>query len=203
LPEGDSTSLSHFTYKFPRYQLNAEIEGSVSSNIAFLAGFNLSKVEGKEYFGGHIGTAIYSFSGSNVLRFDIGAKFQKMNSDLVYSNTTERWMRSDLIEIIKTNKNSNYANLYTGVTFNGNNKDAFANFFFSYMLLYQTFFNYEGTIFSEGFNLTEHIHSISLGLFKNINTSGRVILGARVTHYSFEFYDSTPFDLFLQYDFIL
>lgn len=203
LPDGDTTSFSHFSYNVPRYQLNAEIEAILGNHFAFVAGASFGKVESKEYLGGHLGVVAFSISPTNTFRFDIGAKFQKIESEIVYTNTVNRWLQEDLVEVVKTNSKTNYTNLYAGVTLHGNKKDVFANVFFSYLLSYQTFFDYEGNIFTKGFKLMESVHSVSVGLFKNVNNFGRIILGARITHYSFDFGETSPFDMFLQYDFFL
>lgn len=204
LSENDSTSFSHFTFKIPKYQFNGEAEITIDDHVAFLGGLSLGKIVGQEYLETHLGAAFFSVYEKNSIRFDVGAKHQKLNYKLTYGTYVKHFMSNEeLLEIVEVNSSSENVNLYLGFTVNRNNNEDFANFFLSYLLSYQTYFDHKGDASTSGFKLNGAMHTISLGLFKNIESFGRILIGARKMLMSFEFGYTAPFDLFLQYDFSL
>ncbi len=203
IPEGDSTSFSHFAFDVPRFQFNGEVEFSFGDHVAFLSGLSFAKINGKEFLGTHLGISFFRIGKINTIRFDIGAKFQKLNYRLIYAKTYENIFSEDRVRVYNVNSSGNYRNLFLGFTINGNNKEAFLNYFLSYMLAYQTFFDFPSNSLNPGYDLNSAFHSLSFGVFKNIDHLGKLIFGARITNYQFDFGEVSPFDLFLQYDFSL
>lgn len=202
IPSDDSTSFSHFTYNIPQFQFNGEAEFVITDHIAFLGGISYGKVDGREYLGTHIGAALFNISKENTFRFDIGAKYQQLRYNLVYSaSSNEIFEHSKFLGIYNVKSSERYTNLYVGFTLNTHKKDAFVNIFISYLLSYQTFFDHNTTNDKPAIDLMESVHSISFGGYKNINNFGRILLGARLTNLNFEFGSTNPFDLFLQLDF--
>jgi hypothetical protein len=202
--ENDSTSFSHFSFKIPKYQFNGEAEIGLNDHLGFIAGLSLGKVGDQEYIGTHLGAALYSVYENNSIRFDIGAKHQKLSYKLTYGTYVTHFMSNEeLLKIVEVNSKGEFTNLYLGYTVNRNNDGVFANIFFSYLFSYQTYFDYRGDANTSGFKFNDSMHTVTLGLFKNISGFGRVLIGARKTLMSFEFGQTAPFDLFLQYDFSL
>lgn len=203
----------NFLWITPKWQTQVELDLPLSNHFALSGGFSYAAIEGQDFWGYQLGMGIFGEGNSFGWRLDSRLNFQETHfqATLVRAEdiplTGDRTRRVMFFDYQKKDSYSNGAFLFT---LNSRRPDWPLNLFLNYTLGSQTLFDARTEIIlfhlnrdAADFKYTETYHSVALGVYKNIHSGGRFLLGMRITHYTDENSRLTIPNAFLQYDLTL
>lgn len=205
--EGDN-----FRWTLPSYQGMLDFDLAVANNISLNGGIGLSEINGNLFWSKSLGLGFFAQGKNFAWRFDTGIKFNEMETDVDYvlmeddndffPGTTRR------VYFLNKEEKKEQHNMFFSFTINSAGYDWPINYFFSYNLSWQTFYDFKGSSVPgietmEDVYYSESYHSLSAGIYKTILDMGRIIAGGRISAYTDEEGQIFIPDFFIQYDILL
>jgi len=209
-------SGNNFHWKVPELQANFEIEVNVTSNFSVYGGTTFASVDQVDLNNFNFGLGFFREENDWAIRFDLSAAYYNSRTDFEYVRVEDKPFTEDAtrrVYFFDESITEKFFDLNFGLTVNTRNPDWIINGFLNYNFGQHSLFDYETTPVtfydwlksSEGkrFELEEIYHTLSLGLYKEIESLGSLIGGVRFTKFTDAEGKLFHPNYFLQFDFHL
>ncbi len=204
--EGDN-----FHWRLPEFQTNFELEYNFFSNAAIYGGASYARSVGYDLYGYNFGIGFFREENNWAIRFDIAGTINDMIAEVEYIRVENKPLTDNntrKVYLFDQFSKEKYLNMNLGLTINTRNSDWFVNGFLSYTLGWQNFYDIKTKPVTIGdflqpddLSYDDSYHSIAIGLYKEIDTIGKLIAGARFTKYTDLKGRLFIPDYFIQFDF--
>lgn len=203
---------NNFHWILPDFESHVEMEYNISSHVSFYGGVAFAESKELSFLNYNFGGGFFREEENWAIRLDIASAFEEMIADAEYilvENVKLNDDNSRKVYFFNTRSKHTYLNINVGVTINTKYQDWFVNGFLNYTTGRQSFYNiaikdtyYDEKLISydDNFENSDSYHSISLGLYKEIDNLGKLIGGARFTKYTDSKGRLFIPDYFLQFD---
>jgi len=185
---------NNFHWVLPEFQSNFEIEYNILSSASIYGGTSYARAGDNDLFGFNFGMGFFREENNWALRFDIAGAYNETVTEAEYIRVENKQLTGNntrKVFFFEESSRSKFLNLNLGITINTRNSSWFVNGFINYTLGWQNFYDIDtkpvylvDVINNENITYEDGYHSFSLGLYKEIETLGKLIAGARFTKYT-------------------
>ena len=204
-----------FRWHVPEIQTNFEVEVNLSSNVSLYGGTSFSSTGKYDLNSFNFGLGFFREEGNWGIRFDVAGSVNQMTSEIEYVRIEDKEISGDetrRVYFFSESDKQKFTNLNLGLTINTKNPDWIVNGFFNYTMGHEDFFDFTASPVTfydwlrssnSHFQYDETYHSISLGVYKDISTLGKIIAGVGFNKYTDEEGKLFTANYFMQFDFDL
>ncbi|KUG25024.1 hypothetical protein ASZ90_005162 [hydrocarbon metagenome] len=209
-------SGNNLHWNIPEFQTNFEVEVNVTPNFSLYGGTTFADIDQIDLNNFNFGLGFFREENNWAVRLDIAGAYYETETHIDYVRVEDKPFTGDAerrVFFFNESRKENFFDLNLGVTINSKNPEWFINGFINYTFGQQSFFDIEPTSVtfydwlksSEGkrFELDETYHTLSLGLYKEIESLGYLFGGVRFNKYTDSEDKLFAPNYFLQFDFQL
>lgn len=202
---------NNFIWHLPELQTNFELEYNILNNVSIYGGGSYARSSDYDLFGYNFGLGFFREQNNWAIRFDIAGAVNDMIADAEYIRVEDKLLTNNTtrkVYFFEEFSKKKYLNMNLGLTINTRNSDWFVNGVLSYTLGWQNFYDIDTKpvtlsdfLQPDDLSYDDSYHSITFGLYKEIETLGKLIAGARFTKYTDLKGRLFIPDYFIQFDF--